>query len=248
MKIRLLAAATAMATLSAGTALADCNEEMKQFSESYAQVENRGQIRSVIQDLRNAAAQLNQQGLDQQCMEVVATMQQVVDDFQDQQAQQVAAPEEGKTGDAQTAAGDGEAVRDEQALADRRKAIADRVLSLDEVGGPVNTADFIGTSIYNYNNEALGEVSGLLLADDQRATHLVMSHGGFWNIGEQRALVPIDLVKLDPESNSLYVDISREQIDGAPEFAMGREGEWSPENNDQYYQSLAKENQAQSQN
>ncbi|WP_426124461.1 PRC-barrel domain-containing protein [Pararhizobium sp. PWRC1-1] len=82
------------------------------------------------------------------------------------------------------------------------------------------TSRLIGIDIYNKQNEAIGEISDVVIEDGKSVIGIVASVGGFLNIGES-------YVVLDPASVALaevdgtwkaYVDTTKDDLSNAPKL------------------------------
>ena len=80
-----------------------------------------------------------------------------------------------------------------------------------------------GAVVYDVNDERIGEVSDLLLADDGQVTAAVVDVGGFLGIGEKP--VSLDLSQIDILRNDagddvrVYVPMTKEQLEALPTHA-----------------------------
>lgn len=93
--------------------------------------------------------------------------------------------------------------------------------------GTLNAADLmssrlIGTDVYNNQNEEIGEIQDLMLADGKTLSGIVVSVGGFLGIGERYVLVdPASMVvsrENDGDIDKAFIDTTKENLSGAPEF------------------------------
>ncbi|MBY8975057.1 PRC-barrel domain-containing protein [Rhodobacteraceae bacterium NNCM2] len=214
MKIFSFATAAATSTLVAGAALADCQVAMTDFEETYGDtpVEMAGSDvanRQVVRQLRSAALILQQQNKDAACETVVGALSEVTESF-------------GKNRQDITAA-------NEDIRAD--------VVDFTTTGAFYDTTDLVGTNIYNYDNEFVAEVDGVLMPKEGEAGHLIVSYGGFWNIGDREVAVPFSAVKWHPEYEMIYADLSEERLAQAPDYDRTN-GEWSIDQNDSYYEAF----------
>ncbi|WP_428425027.1 PRC-barrel domain-containing protein [Pararhizobium sp.] len=82
------------------------------------------------------------------------------------------------------------------------------------------TSRLIGIDIYNKQNEAIGEISDVVIGDGKSVIGIVASVGGFLSIGES-------YVVLDPASVALaevdgswkaYVDTTKDDLSNAPKL------------------------------
>jgi hypothetical protein len=170
----------------------------------------------VLSDLRDSAMQLQAEGLDEACLQVVDAMETAIAGFQ---------------GDAQTGGAMG-------GLATRgdvtREQLEQRLVAVDASEMPINTARLEGTDLYSMDGEDIGNVEGFLMAQG-KPTHMIVSHGGFWDIGDNDVAIPLDIVRWDPEWQTFFAPLTDEQLDEAPDYD---ESAWDGATNDQYYQAF----------
>ena len=84
------------------------------------------------------------------------------------------------------------------------KATADKAAAMYEMkAGQWRATKLSGVSVYNNNNEKIGDVNELIVARDGKIEAVVIGVGGFLGMGEHLAAVPFDKVK--------WVDTPREQ-------------------------------------
>ena len=232
MKRLMITTAAAAIALTGGAAYAECNTSMeaidKEFSDfivSEARI-NRDS-RPVIQDLRDAAISLKTQGNEEGCEAVVSALGDVIDGFQTAAAERKEAQAEAKDVDRTT----------DEYFMTLRKEIDARVVEPIEGGVLMDTSELKGINIYNYRDEFLGEVDGLLMGAGTSPTHMIVGHGGFWNIGDTEVAIPLKKFMWDPEWEVFYVDMTEEQMDKAPDYDL-QNGKWVKDQNDSYYDSL----------
>jgi sporulation protein YlmC with PRC-barrel domain len=79
----------------------------------------------------------------------------------------------------------------------------------------------IGTQVYNGENQSLGEINDVLLAADGQLKTVVIGVGGFLGIAERDVGVPWEALGVSRDEDQdlmLRLDVSREQLENAPEF------------------------------
>ena len=118
------------------------------------------------------------------------------------------------------------------------KDVEPRLITWDAADAEFESEDLIGTNVYNYKNEFLGEIDGLLMRGG-KATHMIIGHGGFWNIGDDDAAIPLQRMRWDPESEAFYINLTEEQLDNAPDYDQ-KNGRWVIDKKDGYYDSIWK--------
>jgi sporulation protein YlmC with PRC-barrel domain len=82
-------------------------------------------------------------------------------------------------------------------------------------------SDLIGTPVYNAENQSLGEINDVLLAQDGRLKAVVVGVGGFLGIAERDVAVPWDTIGVsrdDDQDLTLRLEVRREQLEQAPAF------------------------------
>ena len=88
---------------------------------------------------------------------------------------------------------------------------ARRLISADKVEG---------TAVYNRAGEHLGTIDTLMIDKiTGRVAFAVMSYGGFLGIGESQHPLPWSVLTYDTDRGGYVVDLTREQLEGAPSYA-----------------------------
>ncbi len=85
------------------------------------------------------------------------------------------------------------------------------------------TADELkGTTAYGPNNENLGKIGDVLLADDGKTVDaVIIDFGGFLGIGAKPVAVGFDALKFQQDQNNnryVFLNVTREQLDNAVAF------------------------------
>ncbi len=77
-----------------------------------------------------------------------------------------------------------------------------------------------GTAVYNRADERLGSVEDVMLDKvSGRVAFAVLSFGGFLGLGEQHHPLPWSVLDYDTRLGGYVVDLTREQLEGAPTYA-----------------------------
>ena len=85
-----------------------------------------------------------------------------------------------------------------------------------------------GTDVYNADGERLGYIDDIVLSKrDGRAEYAIMSFGGFLGMGEQYHPLPWQSLSYDPQLGGYVVNLSREQLEGAPTYDPDAEPDWN---------------------
>ena len=84
----------------------------------------------------------------------------------------------------------------------------------------MHASELIGTEISNTCDETVGSVEDLIIDQDGRVLALVVSVGGFLGMGERNVAIPWDDVKTSGAmgEQELRIDLTREDLQGAPEY------------------------------
>jgi hypothetical protein len=81
-------------------------------------------------------------------------------------------------------------------------------------------SNLTGATVYNANNEAIGDVNDVILSRDGKIDGMVIGVGGFLGIGEKSVAIKMDQIKMQETETGLklVLDTTREQLAEAPEF------------------------------
>jgi sporulation protein YlmC with PRC-barrel domain len=88
-----------------------------------------------------------------------------------------------------------------------------------------------GTNVYRSNGDKVGEIERVMIDKlSGKVAYAVMSFGGFMGIGEDYYPLPWSMLKYNTELDGYEVNISEQQLKGAPKY--GRHESWDWENRD----------------
>ena len=83
-------------------------------------------------------------------------------------------------------------------------------------------ADLIGKRVYGPNNEDVGEISAVTLAEDGKIAAAVVDVGGFIGIGEKPVALGAEMLKLVPDAEGddqiFRVSMTQEQLEALPTY------------------------------
>jgi len=93
----------------------------------------------------------------------------------------------------------------------------------EQAQNQISANDYIGKSVYNANNESIGDVNDLIFEDKGRIVAAVIGVGGFLGIGEKDVAVPVEKINMtrDAQNNNqvrLTTTETAEALKSAPEF------------------------------
>ena len=96
------------------------------------------------------------------------------------------------------------------------------------MAGPASgmrASDIIGTDVKNPQGETVGEIEELLVQNDGRVTHVVISVGGFLGMGDRRVAVPFNEMQVQADGRQITYNITKDQLKQQPEYRPERSGE-----------------------
>jgi hypothetical protein len=83
----------------------------------------------------------------------------------------------------------------------------------------------IGVPVYNAQNQAIGQISDLLMDQQARVATAILSVGGYLGVGDRLVQVPLSLIRFpkDAAASNIYperalLNTTRETLAGMPEF------------------------------
>jgi hypothetical protein len=77
-----------------------------------------------------------------------------------------------------------------------------------------------GTRVYGADGKHIGSIERLILGKrDGRVAYAVLSFGGFLGIGHDHYPLPWDKLSYDTQLDGYRIDLTKEQIEGAPSYA-----------------------------
>jgi len=87
------------------------------------------------------------------------------------------------------------------------------------------TADMLkGTTVYDANDEVVGEVGELILADDGQIKEVIIDVGGFLGMGEKPVALQLEQLEIlrqnDGSDLRVYVATTKEQLEAMPDYEM----------------------------
>jgi sporulation protein YlmC with PRC-barrel domain len=93
--------------------------------------------------------------------------------------------------------------------------------------GYITATRVTGTPVYDTAGEKLGQVEDIVLTKAEgQAVYAVLSFGGFLGMGQDHYPLPWSILKYDTGRGGYVVDVTREQLEGAPRHGAGEAPEW----------------------
>ena len=85
-----------------------------------------------------------------------------------------------------------------------------------------------GTAVYNTAGDRLGTVHNFMVGKRSgKVAYAVMSFGGFLGIGESYHPLPWEVLTYDTQKGGYVVNLSREQLEGAPRYTASEAPDWT---------------------
>jgi hypothetical protein len=82
--------------------------------------------------------------------------------------------------------------------------------------------------VYNPAGDRLGTVHNLMVGKRSgKVAYAVMSFGGFLGIGESYHPLPWEVLTYDTQKGGYVVNLSREQLEGAPRYSASEAPDWT---------------------
>jgi hypothetical protein len=77
-----------------------------------------------------------------------------------------------------------------------------------------------GTRVYGADGKHIGSIERLIIGKkDGRVAYAVLSFGGFLGIGHDHYPLPWEKLSYDTQLDGYRIDLTKEQIEGAPSYA-----------------------------
>jgi hypothetical protein len=113
----------------------------------------------------------------------------------------------------------------------------------NETGDLIASDKVEGTAVYDRNGTKLGSVYNFMV--EKRSGHVayaVMSFGGFLGMGSSYHPLPWNQLTYDPAQGGYVVDLTKEQLEGAPTYSASEAPRWNDPTYsrgiDDYYSSV----------
>jgi PRC-barrel domain len=84
-----------------------------------------------------------------------------------------------------------------------------------------------GTPVRRSDGEKIGTIERLMIDKiSGNVAYAVLSFGGFLGMGQKHAPIPWTKLSYDPALGAYHLDLSEEELRGAPSVAAGEEFDW----------------------
>ncbi|WP_172122471.1 MULTISPECIES: PRC-barrel domain-containing protein [unclassified Devosia] len=97
-----------------------------------------------------------------------------------------------------------------------------------------------GTKVFDRSGEHIGSIERLMLEKRSgKVSYAVLKFGGFLGIGDEHYPLPWSKLDYDEALGGYRVDITREQLEGAPRYDRDDDAYWSADNGLRLYEYYA---------
>ena len=105
-------------------------------------------------------------------------------------------------------------------MADMQPAPAGTAVAIDETDRLIASDKVAGTEVYDRAGERIGSVYDFMVDKvTGQVAYAVMSFGGFLGLGERFYPLPWKALTYDPAKRGYVVDMDRERLERAPNYA-----------------------------
>jgi sporulation protein YlmC with PRC-barrel domain len=97
--------------------------------------------------------------------------------------------------------------------------------------GALPISDYYNQSVYDHQDNKVGDVNDLLVDKDGRIGAAIVGVGGFLGAGEKNVAVPFNALKLTEKNGKRYLvmDTTKEALNSAPGYTFDRSTkQWIP--------------------
>ncbi|SNS44319.1 PRC-barrel domain-containing protein [Sphingopyxis indica] len=92
-----------------------------------------------------------------------------------------------------------------------------------------------GTAVYNPQNEKLGTITSVMIEKRSgKSEYAVLEFGGLFGLGSDHYPIPWEMLTYDTDKGGYVVNLTKEQVEGAPRYAR----EEAPEYTDDYGRTI----------
>ena len=84
--------------------------------------------------------------------------------------------------------------------------------------GAIRGSSLINMNVKNSADETIGDINDVIVGADGKVEQVIISVGGFLGVGTRNVAVAWNDVKVDTNADVAFVNLSKEQLNIAPEF------------------------------
>jgi hypothetical protein len=103
-----------------------------------------------------------------------------------------------------------------------------RTVDQRETSNLIGSDKVEGTPVYRLNGDHIGQIERVMIDKiSGKVAYAVMSFGGFLGIGEDYYPLPWSVLTYNPTLGGYEVDITDQQLKGAPKYSRHESWDWS---------------------
>jgi len=103
-----------------------------------------------------------------------------------------------------------------------------RTLDKRETSNLIGSDKVEGTPVYRLNGDNIGQIERVMIDKiSGKVAYAVMSFGGFLGIGEDYYPLPWSVLTYNPTLGGYEVEITDQQLKGAPKYSRHESWDWS---------------------
>lgn len=84
--------------------------------------------------------------------------------------------------------------------------------------GAIRGSSLINMDVKNSADEKIGDINDVIVSADGKVEQVIISVGGFLGVGTRKVAVAWNEVKVDTNADVAWVNLSKQQLEIAPEF------------------------------
>ena len=93
-----------------------------------------------------------------------------------------------------------------------------------------------GTEVYDRSGRNIGSIEKVMIEKDGgKIAYAVLSFGGFFGIGDDHYPLPWEKLKYDEDLGGYRVNITKEEVEGAPKYHPDSDYDWRPSAQEELY-------------
>lgn len=93
-----------------------------------------------------------------------------------------------------------------------------------------------GTKVFDLSGEQIGSIERILVEKrGGKVSYAVLSFGGFLGMGQEHYPLPWSKLEYDESLGGYRVDVSKDQLEGAPRYERESDDFWTAENGRRVY-------------
>jgi hypothetical protein len=110
-------------------------------------------------------------------------------------------------------------------------AIENTTLDKRETFALIGSDKVEGTAVYRSNGEKVGAIDRVMIDKvSGKVAYAIMSFGGFLGIGEDYYPLPWSLLTYNPRLEGYEVNVTEQQLRGAPKYSQHETWDWTDRN------------------